>query len=63
MKWDWEKTIHQELVGKIKWIKVEIDILIELYPNVLNDIKNVPTNIEEIQKEDWQVVLYHEMSE
>ncbi len=57
-----EKAIHQELVSEIQWIKVEINIPTKLYPDVLKDIKNVPINIEEIQKQDWQVLPYHEMS-
>jgi hypothetical protein len=27
MKWDWEKAIHQELVGEIQLIPTEMDVL------------------------------------
>jgi hypothetical protein len=62
MKWDWEKAIHQELVGETQWIKVEINILSKLLLDVLEDIKNVPINTKEIQKQDWRALPYHEMS-
>ncbi len=44
MKWDWEKAIHQELVGKIQQIQSKMDIIIELY----QDIFKIPINIDEI---------------
>lgn len=48
MKWDWEKIIHQELVGKIQQIQEKMDILIELYPYISKDIQKIPINIKEI---------------
>ncbi len=42
--------------------KSKIGIPRKLYQDVLKDIKNVPINIEEIQKQDWQVLPYYEMS-
>ncbi len=57
MKWDYEKVIHQELVGKTQQIQAKMDTLIELYPNISKDIKKIPINIEQ----DWQALPYHEM--
>jgi hypothetical protein len=48
MKWDWEKVIHQELVGKIQQIQAKMDILIELYQDISKDIHKIRINIEEI---------------
>ncbi len=39
-----------------------MDTLIELYPYILKDIRKISINIEEIQKQDWQSLPYHEMS-
>ncbi len=41
MKWDWEKTIHQELVGGIQQIQAEMDVLAQLYPYTLKDIQKL----------------------
>jgi hypothetical protein len=47
MKWDQEKAIHQELVGEIQWIQVEMDVLAQLYPNTLMDIQKLTIETEE----------------
>jgi hypothetical protein len=47
MKWDWEKAIHQELVGEIQQIQAEMDVLAQLHQNISKDIQKLTFNIKE----------------
>ncbi len=45
MKWDWEKEIHQELVGQIQQIQAKMDVLAQLYPNTSKNIQKLVIDI------------------
>ncbi len=47
MKWDREKAIHQESVGEIQQIQVEMVVLVPLHPNISKDIHNLTVRLEQ----------------
>jgi len=62
MKWDREKAIHQELVGEIQQIQVEMDVPTQLYLDTLKDIRKLTIESEKGPEQGWEALPYHEES-